>query len=111
MKSSNLQSESIGNFNFFTQNLGLIEFDEAQKVVRELTTQGDNLAAMGCLDGDKGTVILAKSDSVSLDCGAILKEALASVGGSGGGKQSYAQGACSKEKLNDALEKIRSLVS
>ena len=111
LKSSNLQSESIGNFNFYTQNLGRIEFDEAQKVVRELTTQGDNLAAMGCLDGDKGTVILAKSDSVSLDCGAILKEALASVGGSGGGKQSYAQGACSKEKLNDVLEKIRSLVS
>ena len=31
LKSSDLQSESIGNFNFYTQNLGRIEFDEAQK--------------------------------------------------------------------------------
>ena len=65
--------------------------------------------AMGCSDGDKGTVFLAKSGSVSIDCGVILKEALVSVGGSGGGKESYAQGACPKGKLTDALSKIRKL--
>ena len=36
---------------------------------------------------------------------------LIAVGGSGGGKQSYAQGACPKEKVNDALENIRSSIS
>ena len=66
---------------------------------------------MGCSKDDNGTVILAKSDSVNLDCGTILREALSSVGGSGGGKDSYAQGACSKDKLSDALSKIRNLVS
>ena len=111
MKSSDLQPESIGNFNFYSKNMGSIEFAEVQKVVRELTTKENNLAAMGCSDGEKGTVILAKSDSLNLDCGAILKDALDSVGGSGGGKDSYAQGACPKEKLNDALEKIKALVS
>ncbi len=111
VKSSDLQPESIGKFNFYSQNMGDIEFAEAQKMVRELTTQGKNITAIGCSVRDKGTVILAKSDAVSLDCGAIIKEALASVGGSGGGKESYAQGACPKEKLNDVLEKIRALVS
>ena len=38
-----------------------------------------------------------------------MKEALSSVGGSGGGKESYAQGACSETELNNALEKIKEL--
>ena len=66
---------------------------------------------MSCASGDKGTVVLAKSTSVNLDCGKILSEALSSVGGSGGGKDSYAQGACLKDKLSDVLSKIRDLVS
>ena len=80
-------------------------------MVRALTSQGNNVAAMGFSGEDKGTVILAKSDSVELDCDNILKAALASLGGSGGGKSSYAQGACPKEKLDDALENIRNLIS
>ena len=56
-------------------------------------------------------MILAKSDSVNLDCGEILKKALSTVGGSGGGKESYAQGACPENKLSVALSEIRDLVS
>ena len=111
MKSSDLKPESIGNLNFYSQNMGNLEFAEAQKVVRELTSQGTNVAAMGFSGGEKGTVILAKSDSVEIDCGKILKSALASVDGSGGGKSTYAQGACPKEKVDDALEKIRDSIS
>ena len=69
------------------------------------------MAAMGCSKGDSGTVILAKSNSVDLDCGEILKKALTTVGGSGGGKESYAQGACPENKLSVALSAIRDLVS
>jgi len=74
-------------------------------------SEKDTVAAMGCSKGDSGTVILAKSDSVNLDCGEILKKALSTVGGSGGGKESYAQGACPENKLSVALSKIRDLVS
>ena len=111
IKSSDLKPEIIGNVNFYSQNMEDLEFAECQKVVRELTSQGNNIAALGFSGGDKGTIILAKSDSVELDCGNILSSALASVGGSGGGKESYAQGACPKEKISDALENIRHSIS
>ena len=111
LKSSDLEGEKIGNLIFYAQNQGETDFAEVQKLVRELTSGKDTVAAMGCSKGDSGTVILAKSDSVNLDCGEILKKALSSVGGSGGGKESYAQGACPENKLSAALSKIRNLVS
>jgi alanyl-tRNA synthetase len=111
LKSSDLEGEKIGNLTFYAQNQGETDFAEVQKLVRELTSGKDTVAAMGCSKGDSGTVILAKSDSVNLDCGEILKKALSTVGGSGGGKESYAQGACPENKLSAALSEIRDLVS
>jgi alanyl-tRNA synthetase len=110
-KSSDLEAENIGSIKFYSKDMGNADFAEVQKLVRELTSEEGSLAAMSCASGDKGTVVLAKSTSVNLDCGTILSEALSSVGGSGGGKDSYAQGACPKEKLNDALAKIRKLIT
>ena len=110
-KSSNLESEKIGNINFYSNNMGDTDFAEIQKLVREITSDGSNIAAIGCSKNSKGTVILASSPSVEVNCGSILKEALSSVGGSGGGKESYAQGACSETELNNALEKIKELLT
>jgi alanyl-tRNA synthetase len=110
-KSSDIEAENIGRIKFYSKDMGDTDFAEVQKLVREITSEEGSLAAMSCASGDKGTVVLAKSDSVNLDCGTILREALTSVGGSGGGKDSYAQGACPKDKLSDALSKIRNLVS
>ena len=109
-KSSNLESEKIGNINFYSNNMGDTDFAEIQKLVREITSDASNIAAIGCSKNSKGTVILASSPSVEVNCGSILKEALSSVGGSGGGKESYAQGACSETELNNALEKIKELI-
>ncbi|MEC8997458.1 MAG: alanine--tRNA ligase [Candidatus Thermoplasmatota archaeon] len=111
LKSSDIEGEKIGNLTFYVQNQGKTDFAEVQKLVRELTSEKDTVVAMGCSKGDSGTVILAKSDSVNLDCGEILKKALSTVGGSGGGKESYAQGACPENKLSVALSEIRDLVS
>jgi len=111
LKSSDLEGEKIGNLTFYAQNQGETDFAEVQKLVREITLEKDTVAAMGCSKGDSGKVILAKSDSVNLDCGEILKKALSTIGGSGGGKESYAQGACPEKKLSAALSKIRDLVS
>ncbi len=110
-KSSNLESEKIGNINFYSNNMGDTDFAEVQKLVREVTSDDDNLTAIGCSKDGKGTVILASSASVEINCGSILKEALSSVGGSGGGKDSYAQGACPETELNNALEKIKQLIT
>ncbi len=110
-KSSDLEAENIGSIKFYSKDMGDADFGEVQKLVREITSEEGSLAAMSCASGNKGTVVLAKSDSVNLDCGTILREALTSVGGSGGGKDSYAQGACPKDKLSEALSKIRNLVS
>ena len=55
-------------------------------------------------------IILASSNSLSINCGSILKEALSSVGGSGGGKELYAQGACSVNDISLVLSKIKELI-
>ncbi len=91
--------------------MGETDFGEVQKLVRKLTSESNNMAAVACSKGDKGTIILACSESLDINCGSILKEALSSVGGSGGGKSAYAQGACPVSEMNTALSKIKALLS
>jgi len=110
-KSSNLKSEKIGKINFYLNNMGEVDFGEIQKLVREITSEKNNLAAISCSKDGKGTVILAGSPSLDINCGFILKESLSSVGGSGGGKEDYAQGACPESELGNALSRIKELIS
>ena len=110
-KSSNLEYEKIGSINFYMDNLGETDSGEVQKLVRKITSKEDNLAAFGFSKGSKASVILASSNSLSINCGSILKEALSSVGGSGGGKDSYAQGACSVDGVSTVLLKIKELIA
>ena len=110
-KSSNLKSEKIGKINFYLNNMGEVDFGEIQKLVREITSEKNNLAAISCSKNGKGTVILASSPSLDINCGFILKESLSSVGGSGGGKEDYAQGACPESELVNALSRIKELIS
>ena len=111
LKSSDLEGEKMGNLVFYSQDMGETDFGEVQKLVRQITSKKDTLAAIGCFKGERGTIILAKSDSINQDCGKLLKLALSSVGGSGGGKESYAQGACSPDKISEALNEIKKLIS
>ena len=110
-KSSNLDSEKVGEVNFYSNNMGETDFGEVQKLVRKITSESNNMAAIACSKGDKGTIILARSEGLDINCGSIIKEALSSVGGSGGGKLAYAQGACPVSDMNTALSKIRDLIS
>tara|TARA_B110000881_G_scaffold163546_1_gene146620 strand:+ start:2789 stop:5413 length:2625 start_codon:yes stop_codon:yes gene_type:complete len=111
LKSSDLDGERIGDLIFYSQDMGEADFAEAQKLVRQITSKKDTLVAIGCFKNGRGMVILAKSDSVNQDCGTLLKSALSSVGGSGGGKESYAQGACSPDKIPEALAQIKNIIS
>ena len=110
-KSSKVEYEKIGNINFYMDNLGETDSGEIQKLVRKITSNEGNLAAIGFSKGSKGSIVLAGSDSLSIDCGSILKEAISSVGGSGGGKSSYAQGACAIDKISLVLSKIREIIA
>jgi len=84
---------------------------EIQNLIRELTSNQDNVVAIGFSNGDKGSVILASASNLDINCGLVLKEALSAIGGSGGGKDSYAQGACQPDKLSTVLTNIKELIS
>ena len=90
--------------------MGDTDFAEIQKLVKKITSKENNLAAIGCSKNGKGTIIVASSSSLDFNCGSILKGALDAIGGSGGGKETYAQGACPESKLNNALDKIKELI-
>lgn len=110
-KSSKLEGEKIGDVLFFSQDMGETDMGEVQNFVRQITSKDNALVAVGCFQKDRGMVILAKSNSVNQNCGKLLKSALSLVGGSGGGKESYAQGACSPDKILEALNEIKKLIS
>ena len=110
-KSSSLESENIGKINFYSDNMGETNFGEVQKLVRTITSESNNIIAIGSCKGDKATVILASSPGLDFNCGSTLKEVLASVGSSGGGKETYAQGACSASDIDVVLSKIKNFIS
>ena len=110
-KSSSLESENIGKINFYSDNMGETNFGEVQKLVRTITSESNNIIAIGSCKGDKATVILASSPGLDFNCGSTLKEVLASVGSSGGGKETYAQGACSASDIDAVLSKIKNFIS
>ena len=111
LKSSDIEGEKIGDIMFYSHDMGETDMGEVQNFVRQITSKEDSLVAVGCFQKDRGMVILAKSNSVNHNCGKILKSALSLVGGSGGGKESYAQGACSPDKILEALNEIKNLIS
>jgi len=110
-KSSELEGEKINDVIFYSQDMGETDMGEVQNFVRQITSKDNALVAVGCFQKDRGMVILAKSNSVNQNCGKLLKSALSLVGGSGGGKESYAQGACPPDKILEALNEIKSLIS
>ncbi len=91
--------------------MGETNFGEVQKLVRTITSEPNNIIAIGSCKGDKATVILASSPALDFNCGSILKEVLASVGSSGGGKETYAQGACSASDIDAVLSKVKNIIS
>ena len=110
-KSSNVEFEKVGNFNFYMDIVENGNMGEIQILIRELTSNQDNVVAIGFSNGDKGSVILASASNLDINCGLVLKEALSAIGGSGGGKHSYAQGACQPDKLSTVLTNIKELIS
>lgn len=81
----------------------------ADRSVDEIRALAKAIAGRGCLAllglrGEKTQLIFARADGLEIDCGALLREALAPFGGRGGGQASLAQGGLpNAEHLDEAL--------
>src|SRR5438445_9885979 len=73
-----------------------------------LAAAGSTIAALATSDG---RVIVARSSDLDLDAAALLRRALEPLGGRGGGRPAFAQGAVSPDKVREALTSIASLAS
>ncbi len=60
-------------------------------------------ALIGAVEEGRGHLVFARPKGAGPAMGAILKEALAIIGGKGGGSADFAQGAGAPEKLDEAL--------
>jgi len=69
-----------------------------------LAAAGATIAALATSDG---RVIVARSSDLDLDAAAVLRRALEPLGGRGGGRPAFAQGAVPPEQLHDALASLR----
>ncbi len=67
-----------------------LSLDEARTLARAITA-GGAVAVIG-LAGDKAQVLVARPEGHALDCGRLVREALAPLGGRGGGPPAMAQG-------------------
>jgi alanyl-tRNA synthetase len=84
----------------------------AKLLASKLAAAGDNVVALigwQTRSGENGasTVIIARSRELAFDCGMLLKEALNSVGGRGGGSRDMAQGSVPAEHLSPVLDGLR----
>src|SRR5881628_3126771 len=72
-----------------------------------LAAAGSTIAALAT---SEGRVIVARSSDLDLDAAALLRRALEPLGGRGGGRPAFAQGAVPPEQVHDALASLRAEV-
>lgn len=77
--------------------------EEVRGLARAIA-EGGGVALLG-LRGPKTQVIFARAEGLGVDCGALLRNALAAVGGRGGGQAGLAQGGLpDPARLDELLE-------
>ena len=75
-------------------------------LAQRLTRQGSVVALIGC-GGAQPAVVFGQTAGLSNDMGALMKEALAELGGRGGGNKDMAQGGANDaSKIEGALERV-----
>ncbi len=65
---------------------------------------------LGVLIGKDGTVMISRGKSVNVDCGKLMREASAKVGGKGGGRPDFAQGRIDSERADDLSMEIKRML-
>ena len=78
---------------------------ELRLLASRLTTVGSVVVLMGTA-GEKSQLIFARSTDLDFNMGALLKDAVAKLGGRGGGQPAFAQGG----GVNASIEQIKSVI-
>jgi alanyl-tRNA synthetase len=66
--------------------------DELRQLARQVVQQGPAVALLASDDQGTARLVFARSGGLAFDCGALMREACAAIGGRGGGKPDLAQG-------------------
>lgn len=76
-----------------------------QQTAKELLADGSTVALLAAPAGDQVRLLFGRTADVDLDMGAVLRDAANTMGGKGGGRPDFAQGAGpDATKLSDALD-------
>ncbi|GAB4112708.1 MAG: DHHA1 domain-containing protein [Roseiflexaceae bacterium] len=103
-------AEPIGSYRcvVYLHNQGSME--EARTMAK-LISEAGCLAVVG-LAAEKGHLIIARAAGMTIDCGVVVRQALAVVGGKGGGRPELAQGGCADPAhLSDVLDAARRVIA
>ena len=82
--------------------------DEAALLVGKMTASASCVAIVGAQDG---RLIIARSADVALDARAVLRQTVARLGGRGGGRPEFAQGAVPADRVAEAVQTARATVA
>lgn len=103
------QAEPLGGMPVVRRAFEGRTVDELRTLAR-LVAQRGGVALLG-LRADKAQLVFARADGLPLDCGALLRQTLAALGGRGGGQAGLAQGGLpDPARLDEALDAARALI-
>lgn len=102
------QGEQVGPARVVRAAFAGRTLDELKVLAREIAALPGGVALLG-LRGEDARLCFARADGLPHDMGALVREAVALLGGRGGGRPAEAQGGGPEvEKLEEALELARS---
>lgn len=102
------QGEQVGPARVVRAAFAGRTLDELKVLAREIAALPGGVALLG-LRGEDARLCFARADGLPHDMGALVREAVALLGGRGGGRLAEAQGGGPEvEKLEEALELARS---
>lgn len=101
------EAEEVGTRRAVLRVLDDDESLAASEAAHAVVADDGIVAGLVLQDGPKCQVFLAASDDVDVDCGSLLKGALSSLGGRGGGQSGFARGGCPDADADAVLEALR----
>jgi alanyl-tRNA synthetase len=103
------QAEPVGGLPVVRRAFEGRSVDELRTLARLIAQQG-GVALLG-LRADKAQLVFARAEGLPVDCGALLRQTLAALGGRGGGQAGLAQGGLpDPAHLDAALDAARALI-
>jgi alanyl-tRNA synthetase len=101
-----LRPASMDGKSVYAKITEMLDDSSIMKKVGEIIKQENALVIIVNINS-RATVVLACSESLKLDCNAILKSVLARFGGKGGGKGNFATGSVEIEKAEETFHALR----